>query len=264
MAIDLAEFEKGEPPDKSVDYDKALKKLQKRLERVQIASRLQRKPAIIVVEGWDAGGKTSLIQRLTAELDPRGLYVFPIIAPTQAEKDHHYLWRFWKRLPGKGEIAIFDRSWYGRVLVERVEGFATAAEWQRAYDEINVFEHDQVDDGATVVKIFLHVSQAFQDEQLVERLEEPWKRWKINADDFRNRARREDYLQAMADMFERTDTRWAPWTVIDGNDRKAARLNALGAIADQLERRLDMTPPSVDPAIVEQAEQALGRSIKLD
>lgn len=264
MAIDLAEYERGTPLDKSVDYDKTLRKLQRRLERIQIACRLQRKAGIVVIEGWDAGGKTGLIQRLTADLDPRGIYVFPIGAPTPEEKDHHYLWRFWNRLPGKGEIAIFDRSWYGRVLVERVEGLATAAEWQRAYDEINVFEHDQVDDGATVVKLFLHVSQAFQDDQLAERLEEPWKRWKINAEDFRNRARRGDYLKALDDMFERTNTRWAPWTVIDGNDRKAARIAGLSAIAEQLERRLDMTPPALDPELVKLAEEALGRTIDLD
>ena len=264
MAIDLAEFERGAPLDKSIDYDKALRKLQRRLERIQIAYRLQRKTPIILFEGWDAGGKGGVIQRLTAELDPRGLYVFPINAPTQAEKDHHFLWRVWNRLPGKGEIAIFDRSWYGRVLVERVEGFASGAEWQRAYDEINVFEHDQVDEGTTLVKLFLHVSQGFQDEQLAERLEEPWKRWKTGVDDFHNRARRPDYLKAMADMFERTDTRWAPWTVIDGNDRKAARITALTAIADRLERRVDMTPPEADPELVKLAEEALGRSLKLD
>lgn len=263
MAIDLRDFEKGDPLDSSVDYGKALKKLQKRLERLQAAHVRQGARTIILFEGWDAGGKSGVIKRLTAELDPRHLAVWPIAAPTGEEKRHHFLWRFWQRLPGDGNIHIFDRSWYGRVLVERVEGLCTAVEWERGYDEINAFEHQQIEAGTTLIKLFLHVTQAFQDDQLAERLEDPWKRWKTDADDYRNRARRPDYLAAMADMFERTDTVWAPWTVIDGNDRRAARIKALTHIVDHMEARLDMTPPDADPDLVKLAEKALKRKLAI-
>src|SRR5690606_5459791 len=129
------------------------------------------------------------------------------------EKARHYLWRFWTRLPEAGEVAIFDRTWYGRVLVERVEGFATEAQWKRAYDEINEFEAQLATDDTTLIKLFFHVTPKTQDKRLKDRVDDPWKQWKVGAEDFRNRARRADYLAAMADMFARTDTHWAPWTV---------------------------------------------------
>jgi len=189
---------------------------------------------------------------------PTGRGTPSIGAPTAEEKARHFLWRFWTRLPMNGDISVFDRSWYGRVLVERVEGFASEAEWKRGYDEINEFEAQQADSGTTIVKLFLHVTQAEQDKRLKDRLTHPWKHWKTGAEDYRNRARRADYLKAMAEMFERTDTRWAPWTAIDGNNKEAARIAALTAIADRLEANVPMEPPPMDPAIEKIARKALG------
>lgn len=255
MKIDLSDYERG---DKFAgDYDKALAAVQERLERIQVAHIVHKRPAILVLEGWDAAGKGGIIKRLTAQWDPRFFEVMPISAPSEDELAHHFLWRFWTRLPAKGHIAIFDRSWYGRVLVERVEGYASKAEWQRGYDEINDFEAQQIDAGATMVKLFVHITQAKQDKELAERLDDPWKRWKTGPDDYRNRAKRTDYLDAIEEMFARTSTRHAPWTVIDGNSRKAGRIAALTAIADQLEAKVPMVPPAIDPEFVKMARAAL-------
>ncbi|MEA3033245.1 MAG: AMP-polyphosphate phosphotransferase, partial [Sphingomonadales bacterium] len=240
------------------DYDADLCALQERLSRILVSHIVHRKRAIIVCEGWDAAGKGGAIQRLTAKWDPRAFQVWPIKAPTSEEKARHFLWRFWTKLPGAGEIAVFDRSWYGRVLVERVEGFASESEWRRAYDEINEFEAQQAFDGTTVVKLFFHVAQDVQDERLRSRIDHPWKRWKVTADDFRNRLKRPQYLEAIADMFANTDTSWAPWAAIDGNNKKAARIAALTAIAERLEAAVPMTPPEADPAIVALAREAFG------
>jgi polyphosphate kinase 2 (PPK2 family) len=152
---------------------------------------------------------------------------------------------------------VFDRSWYGRVLVERVEGYASDAEWRAGYDEINTFEAAQIESGTTLVKLFVHITQETQDKQFAERLDDPWKRWKTGADDYRNRARRADYLAAMHDMFARTSTAVAPWHVIDGNNRKAARIEALTLIADALEAHVPMTPPTLDPDFEKMARAAL-------
>jgi polyphosphate kinase 2 (PPK2 family) len=256
MAIDLSDYEAG--ADYEGDYAEDLAKLQKRLAHLSVANHLYRRTAIIVCEGWDAAGKGGAIQRLTAEIDPRSFEVWPIAAPSAEEKAHHYLWRFWKRLPGAGEIAIFDRSWYGRVLVERIEGFCSEAEWKRAYDEINEFESQLATSGALIVKLFFHVTQAEQDKRFRERLDHPWKRWKVNAEDLRNRAKRDDYLKAYADMFAHTDTHWAPWTVIDGNDKKSARIAALTRVADALAAVLPKDPPQPGPD-QEALEKALGK-----
>ncbi len=218
MTIDLKNYETGTPY--AGNYAVDIAKLQKRLAHIQVAHIVHKRRAVVMFEGWDAGGKGGAIQRLTSEWDPRYYEVWPIAAPTEEEKARHFLWRFWTRLPMDGDISVFDRSWYGRVLVERVEGYASEAEWRRGYDEINEFEAQQADSGTTIVKLFLHVTQAEQDKRLKDRLEHPWKRWKTGPDDYRNRAKRPEYLEAMAEMFERTDTRWAPWHVIDGNDRR--------------------------------------------
>lgn len=262
MTIDLAQFERGAKHDG--DYEADLAALQQRLGRIQVAHILHGRPAVIAVEGWDASGKGGVISRLTAGWDPRWFQVWPIAAPSEEERVRHFLWRFWKRLPGQGEIAVFDRTWYGRVLVERVEGYCSEAEWTRAYDEINEFEAQQRDNGVTLVKLFMHITQAEQDRQFRERLEDPWKRWKTGPDDYRNRARRADYLEAYRDMFARTDTRWAPWTVIDGNSKKAGRITALTAIADQLEKQVPMKPLPLDPDLAAIAEAALGGPIVTD
>lgn len=254
MSIDLSDFEHGHKVD---DYADRLAALQERLGHIQTAHIIHKRRAIIVFEGWDAAGKGGIIKRLTAEWDPRYFEVWPISAPTPEELAHHFLWRFWRRLPAQHNIAVFDRSWYGRVLVERVEGYASEAEWRRGYDEINEFEAQQAETGATLIKIFVHVTQKTQDKRLRERIESPWKRWKTGLDDYRNRARRADYLDAMHDMFARTSTKHAPWIVIDGNDKKAGRIAALTAIADALEACVPMDPPALDPA-VEAAARAAG------
>lgn len=225
------------------DYDEDLKALQKRLQHIQVAHIVHGRSAIVMFEGWDAAGKGGIIQRLTARWDPRHFRVHPVAAPTDEERARHFLWRFWRDLPPAGSIALFDRSWYGRVLVERVEGLATCDAWQRAYGEINAFEAQQVASGTTLVKLFVHVTQEEQDERLRARIEDPWKRWKTGPDDFHNRSRRADYLEAMAEMFARTDTPQAPWIAIDGNNKKAARIAALTAIAERLERAVPMDPP---------------------
>jgi polyphosphate kinase 2 (PPK2 family) len=253
MAIDLHDYEEGAHFDG--DYDEALAELQARLAHLFVSLHLHGKKAIILCEGWDASGKGGAIQRLTARCDPRTYKVWPISAPNEEEKAHHYLWRFWRRMPGAGEAAIFDRSWYGRVLVERVEGFAREAEWRRAYDEINELEAQLGYDGATIVKLFFHVTQEEQDERFEKRLDHPWKRWKITGDDLRNRGRRKAYLAAIHDMFAHTDTRWAPWTAIDGNNKKAARIAALTRVAEALAAALPDKPPAVSPEM-EQLAQA--------
>jgi len=256
MKHSLSDYEAGAPY--KGDYDADLAEVQKRLSHIQAAYICHSKRAAIVFEGWDAAGKGGIIQRLTSDWDPRYFDVWPIAAPTAEEKARHFLWRFWKRLPMDGDIAVFDRSWYGRVLVERVEGYASELEWRRGYDEINEFEAQQADSGTTIVKLFIHVTQAQQDKRLKDRLEHPWKRWKTGFDDYRNRARRDDYLDAMAEMFRRTDTRWAPWHIIDGNDKKAGRIAALTVIADRLETTVPMDPPPIDPELEKVARKALG------
>lgn len=255
MTIDLSDFEAGNKYDGN--YAEDLGKLQTRLAHIQVAHIVHAKRAVLLFEGWDAAGKGGIIQRMCAGWDPRNFQVWPIKAPTPDELAHHFLWRFWQKLPASGEIAVFDRSWYGRVLVERVEGFAQEAEWRRGYDEINEFEAQQVDSGTTIVKLFVHTTQKEQDKRLADRLDHPWKRWKTGADDYRNRAKRENYLAAMHDMFKRTDTRWAPWTIIDGGNKKAARIAALTAIAERLEANVDMTPPPLDPEVEAVAKEAL-------
>ncbi len=256
--IDLANYETGAAF--GGDYVEALNALQTRVARAQVAHIVHRRRSILLFEGWDASGKGGTIQRLTRYWDPRAYRVWPIGAPSDDELSRHFLWRFWRKLPAAGEIAVLDRSWYGRVLVERVEELASPAQWQRAYDEINEFEAQQAEDGTAIVKIFLHITQDEQDRRLAKRIEDPWKRWKVDPEDFRNRARRDDYLAAMADMFAATDTRWAPWRVIDGNNKKAARIAALSAIAEALEAHVPMNPPEVDEEILAEARRALGRA----
>jgi polyphosphate kinase 2 (PPK2 family) len=255
MTIDLADFERGDKY--KADYKADLAAVQERLEHIQVAHIVHRRAAIIMFEGWDAAGKGGIIQRMTASWDPRSFEVYPIAAPTDEEKAHDFIWRFRNRLPMPGEIAVFDRSWYGRVLVERVEGYASDAEWREGYDDINAFEAAQIESGTTLVKLFVHITQETQDKQFAERLDDPWKRWKTGADDYRNRARRADYLAAMHDMFARTSTAVAPWHVIDGNNRKAARIAALTLIADALEAHVPMTPPTLDPDFEKMARAAL-------
>jgi len=257
MPINLWDYEAGAPYEG--DYKEDLEQLQERLAQLFVSLHVHSRKAIIVCEGWDAAGKGGAIQRLTAKCDPRTYKVWPIAAPGEEERAHHYLWRFWRLMPAAGEAAIFDRSWYGRVLVERVEGLAAEAEWRRAYDEINELEAQLSHDGATIVKLFFHITREEQDERLEKRLAHPWKRWKVTAEDVRNRERRKDYLAALRDMLDQTDTRWAPWTAIDGNDKKAARIAALTRVAEALAAALPAEPPPITPAMEQLAAQLAER-----
>ena len=254
--IDLADFEQGRRY--KGHYRRDLRRLQKRLKTIQAAHIVHGHAAVVMFEGWDAAGKGGIIQRLTGSWDPRNYAVWPVAAPSDEEKRHGFLWRFRRRLPKPGHIAVFDRSWYGRVLVERVEGFATHADWERGYGEINAFEARLIEGGATLVKLFVHTSQKEQDKRLRARLKNPWKRWKTGLDDYRNRDKRPDYLAAMHEMFARTDTAIARWHVVDGNDKKAARIAALAYIADRLEAGVSMEPPPLDPALAARAKADLG------
>ncbi len=256
MTIDLADYENG--PKYAGDYEADLAALQIRLAKIQVAHIIHKRRSVIMLEGWDAAGKGGIIKRMTAEWDPRYYQVHPIFAPSQEERDHHFLWRFWTRLPASGNIALFDRSWYGRVLVERVEGFASRKEWKRGFDEINAFEKQQADTGTNIVKLFVHITQEEQDRQLAQRLDTPWKRWKTGPDDYRNRGKRADYLDAMHEMFKKTDTKYAPWTVIDNRHRKSGRIAALTHVADMLEKRVPMDMPELDPAVAALAREAFG------
>lgn len=232
--------------------------LQKRMLAVQQAYFHQKRRAVIVFEGWDAAGKGGSIRRLTARLDPRGVKVWPIGAPSAEEQGRHYLYRFWSRLPTPGTTAIFDRSWYGRVLVERVEHLIDDEDWRRAYDEINEFEHLLIADGVRVIKIFLHVSENEQLERFAERLRNPVKRWKLTQEDLRNRAKRGAYMDAYHDMFRRTSTKAAPWTVIGGDHKWTARVKVLDTVIKALTEDVDITPPLPDRDLIEAAETVLG------
>lgn len=221
--------------DDEKTYKKQLHKLQARLLELQLAMHRDKRRAIIALEGWDAAGKGGAIQRLTETLDPRGFHVHPIGAPTPEEQGRHYLWRFWAKLPEPGTIAIFDRTWYGRVLVERIEKYCGKDDWKRAYREINEFERMLVDDGAPVIKMFFHISQEEQLKRFKEREKDKLKRWKIGPDDWRNRKHAKKYARAYDDMFEKTDTPHASWTIVEGDWKWWARLKTLRTVVKALE-----------------------------
>jgi polyphosphate:AMP phosphotransferase len=204
-----------------------LEKYQGRLNLLQRKAEQKGVSTILVFEGLDAAGKGGAIRRITGALDARSYQVIPIAAPTDEERAHHYLWRFWRHLSRAGRVTIFDRSWYGRVLVERVEGFATEREWRRAYSEIDEFEEQLVDHGIVLMKYWVHISQDEQLRRFKEREKARYKRWKLTDEDWRNRAKWADYERAVNDMVERTSTRVAPWTIVEGNDKYFARLKIL-------------------------------------
>ncbi len=245
------------------EYEAALAGLQKRMGRLLTAYYNQRRRAVVVFEGWDAAGKGGAIRRLTANLDPRGFKVWPIGAPTDVELDQHYLQRFWQRMPHSGTISIFDRSWYGRVLVERVESLVSDQTWGRAYDEINAFEHLLIDDDVRIVKIFMHITKQEQLERFRERLRNPYKRWKLTKEDLRNRTRWADYKKAYQDMFDRTATRAAPWTVIPADHKWTARVHVLEAVAEGLAQGIDVEPPPFDPEVLREAGRELGITVDI-
>ena len=226
-----------------------LKELQRQLQQLQHAYARQSRRAIVVLEGWDSAGKGGLIRRIGWALDPRTLQVWQIGAPDGRERRQHWMQRFWERMPLQGELTIFDRSWYGRVLVERVEGFAEPDAWQRAYDEINQFERSLVEENVRIVKLFLDIDRNTQMRRFIKRYETPGKRWKLTEDDIRNRARWDDYETAYADMLERCSTTWAPWTRIDARHKHKARIAAFEAIIEHLAEDVDVTPPELPPLV---------------
>ncbi len=235
--------------DKTIDkgdYQKKLAELQLRLRQIQQAYLATGERGIVVFEGWDAGGKGGTIRRMSAVMDPRGFKVWPIAAPRDVDRERHFLYRFWERVPPVGAISVFDRSWYGRVLVERVENLATKEEWSRAYREINEFERMLMDDGARIVKIFMHITPDEQLKRFEQRLADPLKRWKLTYEDFRNRKRRPDYEKAINEMVSRTSTALAPWNVIPANDKKYARIQALSLITETLADGVDLSPRPMD------------------
>ena len=239
------------------EYQDKLKTLQGKLALLQIACFHNHHRVVIVLEGWDASGKGGAIRRMTEKLDPRSHRVHPIGKPSEAELQQHYLQRFWDKLPAKGNIAIFDRSWYGRVLVERVEELATTSEWQRAYGEIGNFERQLHDDGVIVIKLFLHISQDEQLKRYLERLNNPLKNWKLTPDDLRNRARADDYNSAFQDMLKKTSSNFAPWHLIPGNHKWYARTEVLQRVVETLENTIDTRIPCHSASEIRAAQKAL-------
>ena len=220
------------------EYKKEIDRLQKRLEFLHSEIYRLRIPVVLGFEGWDAGGKGGAIKRLTSHLDPRGYRVNPTASPNDIEKVHHYLWRFWNNVPKAGHIAIFDRTWYGRVMVERIEGFCSEADWKRAYQEINEMEAHMANAGAVVIKFWLHIDKDEQERRFKERQENPAKQWKITDEDWRNREKWDEYETAVNEMLVRTSTTYAPWVVVEGNSKYYARVKVLRTVVDALEERV--------------------------
>jgi polyphosphate kinase 2 (PPK2 family) len=255
-SLDKIEMIEG-PLDKD-DYESQVEKLQEQLLDLQIHHLRSGGRVVIGIDGWDAAGKGGLIERIVARLEPKSVHVWRIGAPTPEEQGRHYLWRFWDRLPAPGNWAIFDRTWYGRVLVERIENFCSADAWKRAYREINEFERQLTDDGVHVVKLMVHVSAKEQQKRMIARLEDPHKHYKIGLEDFRNIAKRKEYVEAYNDMLERTDTDYAPWHVIASDHKMHARLKGLQIIAHQVGKGVDHSAQALDPKIVEAAHKLWG------
>ena len=203
----------------------------------------------VLLEGWDASGKGGAIKRLVARLDPRHVRYAPFSAPSEDEKRHHWLLRFSPAIPGRGGMSVLDRSWYGRVLVERVEGFATPAEWGRAYDEIVAFERSLVSEGLILVKLWMHISDEEQLKRFTKRAEDPLKQWKLTEEDWRNRARRAQYVRAIEDMLERTDHIAAPWSVVPAEQKKYARVAVIETVCAELERALELEGIAIPEAV---------------
>lgn len=218
------------------DYREKLRALQLKLLHAQRLLQDTPKNLVLVFEGPDAAGKGGVIKRMTERLDPRLVRVWSVVKPTEEEKKHHYLWRFWSKIPGAGETAIFDRSWYGRVLVERVEGFAKKEEWKRAYREINELERTLVDSGSIVLKFFLHITKSEQLRRFERRAADPYKHWKISEEDWRNRRKWNEHLAAAEEMFARTNSRIAPWNLIEGNYKWFARIKVMKLVVKRLEQ----------------------------
>lgn len=217
------------------EYDEKIKKLQYKLREQSIDLFQQGRSALVIFEGWDAAGKGGSIKRIAEVLDPRGFNVTAFAAPSGIEKRHHYLWRFWRVLPKSGQIGIFDRSHYGRVLVERVENFCSREEWKRAYQEINEFEWQITNFGTTIVKFWLHIDQEEQLRRFKDRELDPYRSYKLTEEDWRNRQKWDLYTEAVEEMVEKTSTVWAPWHIIEANDKYYARIRILKTLTKALQ-----------------------------
>lgn len=234
----LAEIELEDKTIEDEAYKELLKKLQKKLGGLHNELYRRRLPVIIAYEGWDAAGKGGNIKRITEALDPRGFEVHPIASPEPHEKSRHYLWRFWTRLPKDGHIAVFDRTWYGRVMVERLEGFCSENDWKRAYNEINEFEKELSDWGAVIIKFWVQIDKDTQLARFSDRQQNPEKQWKITEEDWRNREKWDSYEGAVNEMLQKTSTAYAPWNILESVDKKYARIKALKIVIEKLEEAL--------------------------
>jgi polyphosphate kinase 2 (PPK2 family) len=223
-------------------YEDELAQWQGRLSELVRDERFKGRSLVCAFEGADAAGKGGAIRRIAAAMDARQYQVTPVAAPTDEERAQPHLWRFWRHLPRKGHVAIFDRTWYGRVLVERVEGFCSENDWLRAYSEINDFEHEMADAGVIVLKFWLQISQAEQLERFKAREKIEFKRFKITEEDWRNRKKWDTYQQAICDMVERTSTGNAPWTLVEANDKNYARIKILRTLCERVEAELAAMP----------------------
>lgn len=233
----LGKVDLGKKLDKN-EYSKLLKKYQRRVRDLEHEIYRQRLPVVIVYEGWDAAGKGGNIKRLVRRMDPRGYEVIPVAAPNDLELSHHYLWRFWQEMPKAGHIAIFDRSWYGRVMVERIEGFCSPHEWQRAFGEINEMEEHLVNSGTAVLKFWVDIDKETQLERFTDRGNLEHKQWKITNEDWRNREKWDGYHAAVNEMLHLTHTDHAPWTIVESNDKRYARIKTLKKFCTEIEKRL--------------------------
>lgn len=240
------------------DYDGRLKNAQYKMRDVAMAFHGQGLKGVIVVEGTDTAGKGGAIRRLTAELDPRFFHVWPIGPPSEAERQLHYLQRFWTRMPPAGQIAIFDRSWYGRVLVERVDGLTAEERWRAAYDEINAFESTLAAGGIRIAKFYMHVTKDEQQARLSERAHLPHKWWKISEADIRAHLAYDAYREAAVEMVTKTSTETAPWTVIAADDKRYARLTMLDTVYRQFSAGIDLAPIPMTPELQRLARDVLG------
>jgi polyphosphate kinase 2 (PPK2 family) len=219
-------------------YKSMMPKLSNRLFNVEKASWDAGIPVIILFEGWDAAGKGTSIQKLTTPLDPRGFKLYPIRAARTYEKKHPWLWRFWLKLPARGEWAIFDRSWYGRVMVERVEGLIPESEWRRAYRDIVDFERTLADDGHVIIKFFMHISKQEQKKRFEKLSKDPLEAWHVSPEDWEHHRRYDDWLLAYEEAFERTETEWGPWTIVEATDRRFTWVKIYQTVIRKLEERL--------------------------
>lgn len=219
-------------------YKSMMPELSNRLFDVEKASWDAGIPVIILFEGWDAAGKGTSIQKLTAPLDPRGFKLYPIRAARTYEKKHPWLWRFWLKVPARGEWAIFDRSWYGRVMVERVEGLTPESEWRRAYRDIIDFERTLADDGHVIIKFFLHISKKEQRKRFDKLSKDPLQAWHVSPEDWEHHKHYDDWLLAYEEAFERTESEWAPWTIVEATDRRFTRVKIYQTVINTLEQRL--------------------------